>query len=610
MATIRQLNAWLDALKATGALEDAQVSDLSPTLVWARRHGVVAHLVGGAQVLGRDVRVRVGVTEHFPDDLPYVQLVDEDLPKRATAHLESDGNVCFTATREMVFDPERPVELLQEALGAALGTLAASWTAPDNAELLDEFASYWSHAQPSQGHLRALPLYATPDDRLREMHAWRSADIRQRDAQGRPIPPKPGKQNTDPTVIAVADDLDAPRAFDQLSLRVFGAPGLTVLYVPLVASPTLLPPAPGQPWSATEFRQVVRGHLFPADLAQLDVLLAGRRSSRDLIVMGVPRPTGVGVGRRAAVAVRLSGMRGGHALLPAGTVEGVRLEMQDVVRRDRPFLMQRGGSDDQLGHQRVLLLGCGALGGHLAFMLAGAGIGHLTLVDHDRFSHDNAFRHVLGRRFVGEPKAEGMALALRERYPYLEVTPGSGWTMGLVSGGRVDLRDFDLIVDATGNATHHLGLARLLRERPGHPPTLLSWLDVLGLGGHAATVFSGQAGCPRCLYSDPRAPLCNVASFSAPGQELGRDALGCGSYFTPFSDLDAVRTAEFAARHAVALLNGRETRSVVFSWKGDPGAFRAAGHRLAQRFEVVRRKQLRAGMPYATPRCTGCGGRP
>lgn len=609
MTTTDQLLVWLAAFAASGVLQDTKVSRPLRSLLWARRHNVVACISGRADVLGREIYVRVGVPQEFPDELPFVQLsaADGDLSRMVTAHLEGDGNICFTPTREMVFDPALPIDLLAEVLDAALSTLARSWTAPDNAELLDEFASYWSHAQTARTPLPLLPLYATPDAHLRELSAWRRADLQRCDPQGRPEPVKPGTASRDPSVIAVADDPKSPNDFNGQRRQPWGRPSLTALYIPLVASTTLLPPTKDRPWTVAHLREVIRSHLTAPDLAHLDALLASRRASRDLIILGIPRPSGGGTGQYAVVAARLSGMKGGHALLAASPLFGVRLELQSVERRDRPFVMQRGGSNDQLSHRRVLVLGCGALGGHLAVMLAGAGIGHLTVVDRDTFSHDNAFRHVLGRRFVGERKVKGMDIALRERYPYLEVTAHHGSTVPLVTGGTLDVGNFDLIIDATGNATHHLSVARLLDGLPEHPPVVVAWLDVLGLGGHVATVFHDQAGCPRCFYSDPHMPLFNTASFSAPGQELGRDALGCGSYFTPFSDLDAIRTAELATRQAVAVLTGRATRSVAQSWKGDPQAFLAAGHHLSARFHKVRRRHLRDGVSYASPHCPRCG---
>ncbi|MFB9995014.1 ThiF family adenylyltransferase, partial [Deinococcus oregonensis] len=568
----------------------------------------MAVLTGTVSVLGSDVCLRLGVTADFPDALPYVQLAaaDDALTAQVTAHLESDGNICFTGTREMVFDPARPTELLGETLSLALRTLEEAWTAPNNHDILDEFASHWSHAQSPRRVLPLLQVYFTPDNQLREVQAWRKVDRSPRSAQGKRLPRQPSTSPADQAIIAVADDPDVARNFDLLSTQSLGQPGLTALYLPLQSSPRLLPPHPQHPWSAASLRDLVRTHLSAADLIELDRLLEKRPSSRDLILLGIPRPSGVGIGARATVAVRLSGMRGGHALKTTSSMTGVRLELQSVTRLDRAFILQRGGSNDQLGLARVLLLGCGALGGHLALMLAAAGIGHLTLVDHDTFSYDNSFRHALGRRFVGRRKVEGLAHALRGRYPYVHVIPTHGRTTSLVHQGHLDLGNFDLIIDATGSATHHLSLGTVLSARTTHPPALLSWLEVLGLGGHTATVFQGQPGCPRCLYSDPRAPLWNVAAFSASGQALGQDALGCGSYYTPFSDLDAIRTAEFTARRAVGILRGDETKNLLYSWKGNPTAFQAAGHQLSVRFSRVKQKAFRLGLPYVSASCPIC----
>ncbi|OOV12108.1 hypothetical protein BXU09_17470 [Deinococcus sp. LM3] len=600
-----QVLAALDEFAATGALRDAQVKRATRHLTWATNHDVVAYVEGQLTILGWDVYVRVGVTSAFPHDLPFVQVAatGDDLDGQVTGHLESDGNVCFTASRDVLFDPHRPVDLLTACLGLATTTLSDARTSPDNSGILDEFASHWSHALPARKQVPLLPMYFTPDDRLRPVHAWRKADRRTAHQLSKRTSKAPVSASQ-LDIIAVADDPAAARQFDQLAPDRLVPPTATALYIPLQAGPSLLPPAPGHPWTVASLRDVVRRHLLPDTLTALDALLMQRQSPQDLIILGIPRPTGTGPGRYAAVAVRLSGMRAAHALLPASRLTHTRLTMQSVRRLDRAYVMQRGGSNDQLSNRRVLLLGCGALGGHLAFMLAAAGIGALTLVDLDTFTLDNTFRHALGRRFVGKPKVEAMALALRERYPYLQVTPVQGRTTQVI-GREVHLGDFDLIVDATGSATHHLSLADLLRAGP-HPPALLSWLDALGLGGHTATVYADQPGCPRCLYSDPAAPMWNAGSFIAPGQDVGRDALGCGTAFTPFTDLDAIRTAEFTARQAVAILTGAEGLSLLRSWKGARAALRAAHVTLSAR-AVRKRRHLNVGEGFAQVTCPICG---
>lgn len=608
MVSAAQLNAWLEEAARSGTITDGRVRRAPATLPWAKGRGITVMLEGSTSVLGENVTVRLGVTDVFPDELPYVQLaaMDDALPDRPLAHLEGDGNICFSETRELVFDPQKPVELLNAAVTAALDTLASSLTDPGTSDLLDDFTAYWHQGSVASAVKRKLQSYFTPDENMRVVHAWRRADLRFLNHAGQRVPrPKPNPSE-DQVIFAVADTEEAPAAFGLPPGQTLNRPSATALYVPLRAGPTLLPPAPGGQWTPTQLRDVIRGNLSPAELTHLDQLLAARRIPNDLIVLGIPRPTGTGAGTYTAVAVDIRGMKGNHLLLTDSSAHAVRLMARLVTRHDRAYVMQRGGSDDTLSNKKVLLLGCGALGGHLAFMLAASGIGHLTLVDHDYMSEDNAFRHVLGRSFLGISKANALAVSVKGRYPYLETMPIYDRTERALTDGRVNLTDFDLIIDATGNGTHHLTLARLL-EAADHPPVVLAWLEALGLGGHTATVFKGEPGCPRCLYSNPRAPLTNVASFSAPGQDLGKAALACGSYYTAFSDLDAIRTAEFAARGAVDILNGKHTRTLLHSWKGDPEAFLRAGHQVSQRFKAAKRRQLREGVPYAAATCPACG---
>ncbi|WP_407572394.1 ThiF family adenylyltransferase [Deinococcus altitudinis] len=607
MTSAAQLEAWLTEFAASATFVKSAVSRPKQSLVWATERGITAVLDLTIPIEGNDVELRIGLTTFFPHVLPFVQLVGDTagLSEGLTAHVSRNGDICYLPTREAVNDPSNPLGVIHEALSRAMETLLSAWTASDNTEILDEFNAYWQvSARP--GSAAVLQAYFTPDDQARTLQLWRASDRLTYSPVSRSVPWRRTTQGRASPAVAVADDIQDINDFSPRTTPEFGPASRTVLYLPLLPTPVLLPPLPNQRWSPDDLRRIVRASLSPENLTRLDNLLEHRRSKSDLIVLGIPRPGREGVGAYELISVQLDGMRDNHVLKPSGGVAGVRLQPGLVQRRDRQLIMQRGGSDDTLSDKRVLLLGCGALGGHLAFGLASAGIGHLTLVDFDVFRLANTFRHVLGRRFVGKSKVSAMGVALRERYPYLHIVPHFERTEALIGAG-IDLGTFDLIIDATGNSTHHLTLAGMLKASTGHPPVLLTWLEALGLGGHTLSVFSEKPGCPRCLYSEPSAPLFNVASFSAPGQELGNDTLGCGTYHTPFSDLDAVKTAEMAARQAVAMLKGEDTGNLLRSWKGDERAFVQAGHRLSERFRRAKRKALREGEGFVSSTCSCCG---
>ncbi len=72
---------------------------------------------------------------------------------------------------------------------------------------------------------------------------------------------------------------------------------------------------------------------------------------------------------------------------------------------------------------QVLVAGLGGVGGHVAEALGRAGVGHLTLLDHDVVSPSNLNRQLLAlHSTLGRPKVEVMAERLRDIDPTLELT--------------------------------------------------------------------------------------------------------------------------------------------------------------------------------------------
>ncbi len=78
---------------------------------------------------------------------------------------------------------------------------------------------------------------------------------------------------------------------------------------------------------------------------------------------------------------------------------------------------------DRLRAANVLVAGLGGVGGYAAEALGRAGIGRLTLLDHDVVSPSNLNRQLLAlHSTLGRPKVEIMAERLRDIDPGLELT--------------------------------------------------------------------------------------------------------------------------------------------------------------------------------------------
>jgi molybdopterin-synthase adenylyltransferase len=177
------------------------------------------------------------------------------------------------------------------------------------------------------------------------------------------------------------------------------------------------------------------------------------------------------------------------------------------------------------------------------------------------------------------------------------------------------LNDYDLIVSALGNPTSELALNRQVRGVKSSPPLIFSWLEPLGIGGHA--VLAGHAderGCYECLYTPVDATdssgLQNRASFAALDQTFSTSLAGCSSLYTPYGSLDAAQTAQLAARLALDVLTGRQHPPMLRSWKGGAESFLAAGFKLASRYHQSEDELRRSETSYPSPRCPVCNQEP
>ena len=100
---------------------------------------------------------------------------------------------------------------------------------------------------------------------------------------------------------------------------------------------------------------------------------------------------------------------------------------------------------------RVLVLGCGGLGGHVAELLARSGVGCIRLVDNDVFDESNLNRQrFCSERVLGQPKARVVRDALADIASHveteaLEIVADSSNLSSLVAGMDVALDCLDNI---------------------------------------------------------------------------------------------------------------------------------------------------------------------
>ena len=167
-------------------------------------------------------------------------------------------------------------------------------------------------------------------------------------------------------------------------------------------------------------------------------------------------------------------------------------------RYARQMVLPEVGAAGQarLAAASVVVVGAGGLGCPVLQYLAGAGVGRLTIVDHDRVEETNLHRQPLyAMADIGKLKAEAAAAALRRFNPGIAVdvvaerlTPQNA--AALVAGA-------DLLVDAADSfaATYVLSDACQAAAKP------LVSASVIGMTGYAGA-FCGGGPSYRAVFPD------------------------------------------------------------------------------------------------------------
>ena len=170
-----------------------------------------------------------------------------------------------------------------------------------------------------------------------------------------------------------------------------------------------------------------------------------------------------------------------------------------LLRYSRHILLDELGIEGQqrLLAAHVLVIGAGGLGSPVALYLGTAGVGRLTIVDHDQVDVTNLQRqiaHNLAR--VGRPKAESARDTIAAINPDVQVRP----LVERADAARLEtlVRDADVVVDCSDNfATRQAVNAACV----AHAKPLVSGAAI-GFDGQVSVYDTRQpdAPCYACLF--------------------------------------------------------------------------------------------------------------
>lgn len=462
-------------------------------------------------------------------------------PVAPLAHVSYSGVVCIDDGQGLSLDPGRPEEIVAHTVLKAYDLLesSASDATTGYTELFNELEGYWLH----------LP------DSLRS-RAYFEVDGNSRMVKG----------FVKSKWYFVERDAEVPWDVKENKLE-----GQRALYVHVDAL-GLPPVSPDK--LTTAFVEEVHQGLSPEQLKLWDQLVGPSKNSpkRLALLVSVPRQAG----GRSLVGVAFGAHR--------GVVDKKAPVTPLTMRRHTPnYMRERGGASLDLLGKHVAVLGAGAIGCVVVDTLAAAGVGKLTVVDHDDYSEDNVFRHLLQPLYIDIGKPLGLKLALERRYPGVDITPVCTTAQKWLKSA--DLSKYDGIVLAFGAPSIERSFSRVLKDKRFDLPVVFTWLEALDLGGHSVLMWTTGEGCLDCAYRDEEGQPSQVSrtSFLEPNQPVTRNLTGCAGAFVPFGPIQARRTGLLAAEHVLSAMTAVAAGAVAREpsyrfWVGEGSA--AAQHGL------------------------------
>lgn len=186
-------------------------------------------------------------------------------------------------------------------------------------------------------------------------------------------------------------------------------------------------------------------------------------------------------------------------------------------RYSRQIAVPEVGAEGQarLARTTVLIVGVGGLGSVVAQSLCAAGVGHLTVIDHDRVEESNLHRQPLYRmRDIGALKAKAAHDALLEANAHVRVAAVCERLTPENAGVLVAATD--IVVDAADS----FAVSYMLSDECQRAGKALISASVLGLSGYAGA-FCGGAPSYRAVFPEMPQQVGTCAQDGVLGTAVG-----------------------------------------------------------------------------------------
>ncbi len=432
---------------------------------------------GSIKVHGNDVAVKLVIPRLDFVELPEVHIKDQSqVPVEILGHIEAGSGICYASSVGLPLDKYQPGQSILRVLKEAETTIEASFSGQGHQEVANEYQSYWREASRS---FRILVNETFFTSQKTDLGYYRFKNEKGHSFYG---------------------------IRDTNELKNYKATLLRPVYV--IQCDFEIGPAGAMkvPGNLSEFKAWLIGQNGDFELAYQNAMTS--LANRGLVIVAAPNST-VGLSIVYPSDLAAGRAKGSIRQLKIPGILENRSENISITRyegrwSDIETVTQRNLTGlKTLADVKIAVVGCGTVGSHLAKFLAqsGAGINQpLVLYDKELLQEGNLGRHILGLNYVGQPKALALAEELGRFHPDIKI---DAYCLDAVKHWK-DIKNFDLIIDATGdwNVQNALNSLFMQDEDMECAAMLHSWVFANGAGVQSFLNLRDEFSCFRCLHPD------------------------------------------------------------------------------------------------------------
>lgn len=467
------------------------------------------------------------------DTPPDIRIVDvPDALKPKAPHISATGSLCYTVSGSIAMDIFNPASQVLACIDRATDVLSDILEGKLVKDLTNEFFAHWDFSALSN----------------------ESVYLDTKDTNAPYVQIFGVKNAADETVSSVITDdrLRTQKKFEVQKQHLTEV-GLAGCIVDTAAKP--YPYTDGRPWPPKTLEEFLDWQYY------LDKKAAGKivkrlkmihESGQNFALILISSPTAKYAANvdMSNVTSKIKSTKQARSQLASSPLRVMRLSRIDdsyMVERNQP------GRKNLIG-KKVLLVGAGAIGGHLADLLvrSGAGFsgGNLTIIDKDILGVGNIGRHKLGFESLNSFKAYALEKQLKESFPTSDIR-----------SNFFDVRKFalsqgfDLIINATGEQSLGDWLSRELNQKQFFP-MLTVWIEGPGAVVRSLLQPTKSHACYRCLHDLNRTALYPAVDKQ---YEIKLGGHGCESLYVEYPATAALFAAGLANNHIIEWLNGKSS---------------------------------------------------